>query len=514
MTGDEQMDFWLKVEAKMGEDVPKQVKAWYRETYDLDGLDSPMDVGETVASIRKAYKVFGGSPRPSERSRVRHANYVGSEREQMAASCVSALLAEHLGSLPDVNDFRRRLPGGNVLGCDASYHYFRNSPLTVLFSFDELIHLGFESTDRDFELRPISNRSRYRYSIRRTDPNVCVSVDRDPGDLLQIKWGPVALGTGTVEGALTNGSSVGLGRRFSESPRETWYDPWRRSRQLFNLPTFNLPVIPGSEDDQWYYAQDVRDCPNVFGFRGTIMGQALQIASDISAAFHIQVDDALAFLLCGRVPPVKPAEARMAFRPILNRDGEYRYSALISVIADAHPWTSSDGVIKELKQVLDPILTVSAASSKTTIKTITDVPVGTSLYGLYGTKDNISQTTTVKQASFSDGTYTLTITKLPASTAAGDKFSYSTTQRIRLPDVDTMKIYLFVEEQAPGQTRRHWKRLAANFNTKHGTKYNGSAFQQKYDAGRKKIENTLLPKNERATRNMEFQEQKARKTEP
>lgn len=496
---------WREAEKILDRKIKANERKWFLSSQLIDELDEEWTADEIAEEFKRLDEHGITQPQPRHRPNGNDApiNYTGSEKEQMAAKCVAVLLNDQLSKLPDVRDFRSRLPGGIVMTTGAM-HLFRCSPLTVLFSFDELETLGFQATDRDFRIKPIKNRWLYRYAIRRSGPPAYVCVEHSPGDLLQIKWGPYSAGGGHVEGAMTHDAGIGLGRRFSGPPHEFRSASPHRSRRLFDLLQ-----MPGDKRDRWYEAHDIHDGLHVSGFRGTIMGQALQIASDISISFHITVDDALTFLLCGSTPPIRPALGRIISRPVLDESGKFQYSASVSVVVDAHPWASMEGVIKDVKEAVTPRFTASATGSTTTIRTATDIPIGTSLYCQWGTRENVGKTTKVTGSTYSSGKYTLTVDPLPASTARDDEFTYSKTQRTRLPDVDTMRTYLFVEEHAPGPAPRQWEGLVRSFNMEYGTKYKLRTFQQNYNRCREKIEETLLPRNDWATKMMASHEERA-----
>lgn len=411
----------------------------------------------TVGHSRKAAPSrYSENEKASTRSRI--VNLQPSDYEREAARAVLTQIISTMDNLPDVLAFRRRLPFGKVLSTDAGIEFTR-SPLTTLFDYATLNAIGASATDTNYAIRVIPSDHFYRYEIALVkmsefdepidsetraiyELTKSVCVQHDAGDLLLLMEWSTHAGYQVVQGAYEVRSAI-AGTRFQAERdySEAGYDRRQRARRLFNFGSFG-------DEEGWHYSPFDMAVVQPFGFRNTVMGEALQIASDLAQTWHIPADNALTWLLTGNISFSTPVVARMSAVPIYE-NGKYVYSAYEGLTITAMPWVAPETIERQYKEA----------------QRVVYAPV------------------------------------------AGED-----SKRLRTPSIETMRIYNFAHPLRSPKTGKpmDWSTIEADYIERYKseahapTKRAGSGFSQQYSRAVDLLKERLLPYHAHATRNMQW----------
>lgn len=367
--------------------------------------------------------------------------YKPTRSELETSSASTDRMLSDMSRLPDVVRFRRYLPGRELLSSVDGIDFVR-SPLTTLLNAEQLRQLDLSPMDRTWRLCPLNVSRAYEYLLvvpGKVDSPIPIS--HDPADLLQLRdWGS-RLGFEVVDGSDSYISSW-VGCRYqidceSEASRKR-----SRARRLFGFGTF-----PG-QGLNTYRGLTAAVIPNPFGFRGTILGEGLQIASDLAQYWSIPADNALTWLVTGEFPDYGPMQTVMSAMPLFYEDSKYSHSAYTRIHVNAAPWMSADSVARQFREAQELVYNGMLPDNKVSVK----------------------------------------------------------EKRLRQSGEHTMRIYNFVMSlnRVSGRKLEPWQALCRRYNADCGTAFTVSNFKMMFARAGRRIDATFLPRHERLTSMMEY----------
>jgi hypothetical protein len=460
--------------------TPAELRAVAEEYSDaIDDADGdPENFEDLCDEVRKTVNVSRAlntrGRRSVHESDVQEVAYKSSPAEDEASRVYWDRMLRSMAALPDVVQFRHQLPNGKLLPRHDAY-LFVWSPLAALFSQEALDALGVTPLEPKVFIKPIGNYTSYRYEVlipRLGQLTLC--VHHDPGDLLRIGTWVARPNTTIVEGA-DEPQSTWVGHRSVIAREDNSIIRWHRSRRLFNFPAM----------DGWHAPSAETHFPP-FAFRGTVMGEALQIASDIAQTWHLPPDDILHWLLTDDLRVEPPLRTQVTSVPVFG-DGGLDFAAWSIVSITALPWVSSNRIERHFREVQDFIY----AQPSSTQKAQNAMSDGQSDEG--DAEDSDASGNDQSAASAADATKTK---------------NKSRRRRFRLPDDDTLKVYGYVLNERAKQDGLSWGQLAQGFEKQGNDHYSESAFQQKFNRGRTTALTLLLPIHEQASGNMRWREKR------
>jgi len=357
--------------------------------------------------------------------------YVASPEETAAGEALSAFFQQQLNELPKVKKFRSRLPNGKPLSVQDA-HLFYRSPLTTLFSFDDIATMGVAATDREWRVMDIPHLSAYRYVMKIGKPTLFICVWRDPSALLQVY--PYAT-DGFVSGAVHNFTS--RWDVIAPSKEDEDIERLARNRRLFNIGFFDGRSLPVSGDSFESFGDP-------FGFKGSAMGDALQITWEISRSYGMPVHRALDFLVQDSAPLPQPITSSLITRPIYDANGNVDYAAYAGIKITAQAWISPKSVENHYREFQELIFSPDSRQRTSD-----------------NSQGNLNRVSATKQ----------------------------TRRRARRDD--TMTVVKFVMEEREQDASLTWPRLANMYHSQTGISIAHATMQKRYSRGIKSIREML-----------------------